>query len=215
MGIQLESSLLLPLPRVVKRAIDLFVAVIGGGVCLPLIGLIAALIKISSRGPVFYRQERMGYGNRRFHIVKFRTMIVDADKLLSQYLSSDPHLREEWERDSKIKNDPRITRVGRWLRRTSLDELPQIWNVIKGEMSLVGPRPIEDTDVLKYNGDFGLYAKVRPGITGLWQISGRSNTTFDHRVRLDAYYVRNWSPWFDLYVLARTFKVVLQQQGAC
>jgi lipopolysaccharide/colanic/teichoic acid biosynthesis glycosyltransferase len=123
-------------------------------------------------------------------------------------------LREEWERDHKLKQDPRVTRLGYWLRKTSLDELPQIWNVLCGEMSLVGPRPIVQAEIAKYRECFDLYVKVLPGITGLWQISGRNNTSYDERVHLDSYYIRNWSPWMDMYILARTIKVVLRCEGA-
>jgi len=213
----MKANLLLPLPRLVKRALDLTVVIVGGLLFLPLIMLIAALIKLTSPGPVFYRQQRIGYGGRRFQVWKYRTMVKDAEMILERHLATNPSARKEWERDSKLKNDPRITRVGHWLRKTSLDELPQIWNVLTGEMSLVGPRPIMNCEFLKYRSyqeGFQLYAKVLPGITGLWQVSGRSNTTYDKRVDLDTYYVRNWSPWLDLYILARTAKAVLRREGA-
>ncbi len=215
--IQMKANLLLPLPRLVKRALDLTVVIVGGLLSLPLIMLIAALIKLTSPGPVFYRQQRIGYGGRSFQVWKYRTMVKDAEIILERHLGTNASARTEWERDSKLKNDPRITRVGHWLRKTSLDELPQIWNVLTGEMSLVGPRPIMNCEFLKYRSyqeSFELYAKVLPGITGLWQVSGRSNTSYDKRVDLDTYYVRNWSPWLDLYILARTVKVVLRGEGA-
>jgi Undecaprenyl-phosphate galactose phosphotransferase WbaP len=217
LGIQLQSSLLLPLPRIIKRLIDLTIVITGGVFCLPLIACIAAVVKASSPGRVFYRQERIGHGGRRFSVVKFRTMVQNAEKVLDSYFEEHPDMREEWERDSKLKNDPRITPIGRWLRKTSLDELPQIWNVLVGEMSLVGPRPIMMCEFEKYSMNrqgFMLYSKVLPGITGLWQISGRSDTTYAERMDLDSYYVRNWSPWMDLFILFRTVKVVLFQSGA-
>ena len=213
-GIPMTNTLLLSVPRMVKTAMDYVLVVCGGLVCVPLVVAIAALIKFTSPGPVFYAQSRIGKGNRSFRAWKFRTMMVNADDVLQQYLDSDEALREEWERDHKLKNDPRVTSVGRWLRKTSLDELPQIWNVLRGEMSLVGPRPIVTAEISKYGDWFSLYEKVTPGITGLWQISGRNNTTYDMRVAFDSYYVLNWSPWLDLYILARTIKVVFRHEGA-
>ena len=200
--------------RCVKRGMDLSIAAVGGLLILPLIGLICSLIKITSTGPIFYSQRRLGFGARHFQAWKFRTMVVNADEVLQDHLDTNVQLREEWARDHKLKNDPRVTWVGRWLRKTSLDELPQIWNVVLGQMSLVGPRPIVDAEVEKYGETFERYRRVVPGITGLWQISGRNNTTYQERVDLDSYYVRNWSPWLDLYILIRTIKVVLLREGA-
>jgi lipopolysaccharide/colanic/teichoic acid biosynthesis glycosyltransferase len=137
-----------------------------------------------------------------------------SDALLFKYLQTHPAEREEWKRNHKLKDDPRITRVGRILRRTSLDELPQLWNVLRGDMSLVGPRPIVDAEIPKYGKDFLLYSQVTPGLTGMWQVSGRNQTTYEDRVQLDSYYVRNWSTWLDIYVLSRTFLIVLTGEGA-
>jgi len=197
-----------------KRIEDLAIVIAGGLCVLPLIAAIALLIRISSPGPVIYRQERIGRGGRRFRAWKFRTMVADADKRLEWYLARNPNMRKEWEMNHKLRNDPRVTRIGHWLRKTSLDELPQLWNVLLGEMSLVGPRPIVKAEINKYGESFDLYTRVLPGITGLWQISGRNNTTYAERVHLDSYYVRNWSPWLDTYILARTVKVVLRGEGA-
>jgi lipopolysaccharide/colanic/teichoic acid biosynthesis glycosyltransferase len=141
-------------------------------------------------------------------------MQVNADELLRKALAEDGALREEWLRHRKLRRDPRITRVGRFLRKMSLDELPQLWNVLRGEMSLVGPRPIVQEEVAAYGQNFSLYCRVTPGLTGLWQVSGRNAVSLHDRVRLDSYYVRNWSPWLDLHILARTAKVVLTGQGA-
>jgi lipopolysaccharide/colanic/teichoic acid biosynthesis glycosyltransferase len=141
-------------------------------------------------------------------------MVQNADQVLSEYLREHPILRQEWDWNQKLKDDPRITRVGRFLRRTSLDELPQFWNALKQEMSLVGPRPIVQEEIHRYGEDFQLYQMVKPGITGLWQVSGRNSLSYERRVSLDSYYVRNWSVWLDLYVLARTIKVVLKGDGA-
>lgn len=213
-AIRMTNTLLLPLPRLFKALIDYVLAILGGLLCLPLIAAIVLLIKLTSPGPALYAQRRIGKGNRLFSAWKFRTMVVNADEVLQQYLDSDPKLSEEWERDHKLKNDPRITTVGYWLRKTSLDELPQIWNVLRGEMSVVGPRPIVSAEIPKYGNWFELYERVTPGITGLWQISGRNNTTYDMRVAFDCYYILNWSLWLDLYILARTIKVVMRREGA-
>ena len=141
-------------------------------------------------------------------------MHTQAERRLDEYLSSDPHLSIEWERSQKLRDDPRVTRVGRILRKTSLDELPQLWNVLCGEMSLVGVRPIVDAERPKYGEVYELYKRIRPGITGFWQVNGRSNTTYPERVVMDAYYVRNWSIWLDLVILARTVRIVVRGHGA-
>ena len=163
---------------------------------------------------MLYRQRRLGKDGKSFDVFKFRTMRQDADEVLARYLEENPGLREEWEKDRKLKHDPRITRVGHFLRKSSLDELPQLLNVVRGEMSLVGPRPIVEDEIVKYGEVYADYCRVRPGITGLWQVSGRNNTTYEERVSLDRYYVTNWCIWMDLWILARTFPVVLTGYGA-
>ena len=175
---------------------------------------IIVLIKLDSPGPILYKHTRIGFGGRRFTAIKFRTMVKDADKQLADYLRQHPELRAEWNQFHKLRNDPRITRVGRWLRKPSLDELPQLLNVLRGEMSVIGPRPIVAEEVRHFGRTFPLYIKVKPGITGLWQVSGRSDTTYRERVCFDAYYVRNWSVWMDLYILGRTMVGVLCGRGA-
>jgi Undecaprenyl-phosphate galactose phosphotransferase WbaP len=214
LGLELRHNLLRPSSRVLKRLIDLLGFVLGGTVLLPLVAILAVLIKLDSKGPVFYAHGRLGKNGQKFRAWKFRTMVQDAEQVLRQSLATNLELRTEWEQDQKLKNDPRITRVGRWLRKTSLDELPQLWNVLKGEMSLVGPRPIVQAEVERYGDRFALYSKVLPGITGMWQVSGRNDTSYAERVALDTYYVRNWSPWLDFYLLARTVWAVLWSQGA-
>jgi len=213
-GIHLEQNLMLPLPRLTKRCMDLVASICGGIVALPLLLYLAVAVQMSSRGPIVFAHERIGINGRKFKAWKFRTMFQNANLVLEQYLEEHPELREEWERDHKLKSDPRVTKIGRFLRKTSLDELPQLWNVIRGDMSLVGPRPIVDAEVVKYGQYYGLYTMVKPGITGLWQVSGRNNTTYEERVQFDAYYVRNWSPWLDLYLLLRTIRIVLFARGA-
>jgi Undecaprenyl-phosphate galactose phosphotransferase WbaP len=213
-GILFKQGLLLPFPQFIKRAMDLSIGIIGGIVMAPVLLAFIVLIKLSSRGRVFYHQKRVGLNGRHFQAWKFRTMVADADSVLKEYLQTNPEFRQEWESNHKLKNDPRITAIGRFLRKTSLDELPQVWNVLRGEMSLVGPRPIVDAEIKKYDASFDLYTKVLPGISGLWQVSGRNDTTYKQRVELDAYYVRNWSPWMDLYILVKTIDVVLCRKGA-
>jgi Undecaprenyl-phosphate galactose phosphotransferase WbaP len=214
LGLEVRQQLLLPGPRLAKFLIDRLITLMGGLIVLPFIILIALLIRIDSPGPILYGQIRIGQNGESFKAWKFRSMVKNADRTLESYLDAHPELRESWERDHKLRNDPRITRVGRFLRQTSLDELPQLWNILRGEMSLVGPRPIVDEEIQRYGEKFGLYTKVTPGLTGLWQVSGRNNLTYEERVSLDAYYVRNWSVWLDLYILIRTVWVVISGEGA-
>ena len=197
-----------------KRVLDLFLILLLSPPILLLTAIIALLLKLESRDPVLYRQERIGLAGHRFYAWKFRTMFHDADAVLSRYLEQHPELREEWGRSHKLRNDPRVTWLGRLIRRTSLDELPQLWNVLKGEMSLVGPRPIVELETVRYGDYFGEYLQVLPGITGLWQVSGRNDLSYDERVALDVYYVRKWSIWLDMRIMAQTVGVVLQGKGA-
>ena len=213
-GLELRQQVLLPEYGLIKGIVDRVLTLAGGIVLLPLLLLIICWIKLDSRGPVFYGQARIGRHGRRFKAWKFRSMMVDADTMLEQYLARHPELREEWNRDHKLKKDPRVTRAGRFLRRTSLDELPQLWNVLRGEMSLVGPRPITAQEIEKYGGAFEIYKKVNGGITGLWQVSGRNDVSYDERVYYDQFYVRNWSVWLDCCILFRTIAVVLLSKGA-
>ncbi|MFZ0738885.1 MAG: undecaprenyl-phosphate galactose phosphotransferase WbaP [Candidatus Acidiferrales bacterium] len=212
--LQVQNGLLLRGPRIVKRLMDLLLSSALALIAAPVIGTLAILIKIDSPGPVFYGDRRIGRGALRFTAWKLRTMYVNAEEDLQKTLNDDPKLRAEWQRDHKLKHDPRMTRIGRFLRRSSFDELPQLWNVFCGEMSLVGPRPIGDQETMRYGEQFKLYCQVIPGLTGLWQVSGRNDLTYGERVELDTYYVRNWSPWLDIYVLAHTVRVVLTGQGA-
>ncbi len=182
-------------------------AVLGLG--SPVLLLLATLVRLSSPGPVFYVQRRVGRGYRRFGCIKFRTMRPDADRVLARVLSADPELKAEFERDFKLRQDPRITWIGRWLRRTSLDELPQFLNVLRGEMSVVGPRPIVDKELNRYGPYMDEVAAVRPGLTGLWQVSGRNNLSYKKRVKLDLAFSRCRSFSLDLAIILRTFGVLL------
>ena len=213
-GWEVRDRLLSRSNRLLKRSLDLALATLASPALILVVPVVAVLLKITSRGPVFFGGNRIGENGRRFKAWKFRTMVDDADRRLERDLAQNPHVRAEWERREKLHCDPRITRIGRWLRRTSLDELPQIWNVIRGEMSMVGPRPMLPDEVGKYESSYELYTRMRPGITGLWQVSGRNNTTYAERVRLVSFYVRNWSMWLDLYILSRTFGAVVTGHGA-
>jgi Undecaprenyl-phosphate galactose phosphotransferase WbaP len=214
LGLEVCQQAFVPEKQWPKRVLDLTLTIVGGILILPLIALIALWIKVSSAGPVFYSQRRIGRGGTEFRAWKFRSMVQNADEVLEEYLNKNPDLQEEWERDHKLRNDPRVTRAGQFLRRTSLDELPQLWNVLKGEMSLVGPRPIVQAEVSRYGVSFDLYTRVKSGLTGLWQVSGRNDTSYDERVDLDTFYVRNWSVWLDLCILFRTIGTVLLRKGA-
>jgi Undecaprenyl-phosphate galactose phosphotransferase WbaP len=214
LGLQVHQRLLATGPRIIKRAVDLCAVLAGTVFALPLAIAIAVAIKLTSPGPVFYRQTRLGSGGRSFTAWKFRSMVDHANAALDQCLNTDAALRHEWLQFQKLRDDPRITPVGRFLRHTSLDELPQLWNILRGQMSLVGPRPIVEEETSRYGDAYALYKKVRPGLTGLWQVSGRNHLSYEERVTLDTYYIRNWSPWLDLYILARTVAAVLLARGA-
>lgn len=214
MLLRLKNNLASPLNRWIKYTFDFICTLIGTVIISPLLLLIAAGIYFDSPGPVIFRHVRIGKNGREFGCYKFRTMCMDADKKLAELLANDAAARAEWERDFKLKNDPRVTKVGKFLRKTSLDELPQIFNVLKGEMSLVGPRPVVDKELEKYGEYLDDYLMVRPGITGMWQVNGRSDTTYEERVHMDSWYVRNWSIWIDIMLLWRTVKSVIKCEGA-
>jgi Undecaprenyl-phosphate galactose phosphotransferase WbaP len=214
LAVEIKQNLLDPWSQGLKRALDLVGTVFGGVLISPLVFVIAVLIQLDSPGPAFYGHQRVGAAGKHFLCWKFRTMHVNAERLLDEHLQGSPVLRAEWEENQKLRDDPRVTRVGRFLRHTSLDELPQLWNVLRGEMSLTGPRPIVDAEVQKYGKVYELYKRIRPGMSGLWQVGGRSDTSYAERVEMDAYYVRNWSVWLDLIILARTVKCVVLGRGA-
>lgn len=196
-----------------KRVFDVVGALLLGLVFSPLIVVIAVILRREG-GPVIYRHRRIGRDGRQFECLKFRSMIPNAERALRELLERQPELEAEWVRDHKLRNDPRITNIGRFLRRTSLDELPQIWNVIRGEMSLVGPRPVVREELMRYGRSLPVYLSAKPGITGLWQVTGRNDTNYRRRVALDTYYVRRRSFLLDLYILIKTTRVVLGGDGA-
>ena len=200
-------------PRLIKRGFDLVTTMGLLLLCLPIFAMLALVIR-KDGGPVFFAHQRVGQRQAPFRCLKFRTMVPNAKAVLDHLLRTDPAAREEWARDFKLKNDPRITPIGRFLRKYSLDELPQLWNVLKGEMSLVGPRPIVEDELARYGEDVEYYLETKPGMTGLWQISGRNDTGYAERVYLDAWYAKNWSLWMDVVLLFKTVRVVLRNDGA-
>ncbi len=200
--------------RIVKRMLDVLVVLLISPLLLLVMALIATAVRLSSPGPIFFSHRRIRGHGVFFSMWKFRTMCVNSAEVLENYLAAHPDARAEWRRTHKLQNDPRVTWVGAFLRRTSLDELPQIWNVLTGSMSLVGPRPIVAAEVEKYGEFFADYCSVKPGLTGLWQVSGRSQVTYPERVQLDRKYAREWTLSGDLHILFRTFTSVVNQDGA-
>jgi Undecaprenyl-phosphate galactose phosphotransferase WbaP len=213
-GYGVRNVALRPGAQFVKRAVDVAGALLALLVLAPVLIGIALLIRMDAPGAVLYRQERMGQDGRIITILKFRTMYEDADQMLASILSADPALRREYDRYHKLQDDPRVTRIGKLLRCYSLDELPQIVNVLRGDMSLVGPRAYMPSELDEMSGLARAVLQCPPGITGLWQVSGRNRLSFADRVHLDVHYLQNWSPWLDLYLLVRTGPVVLSGEGA-
>lgn len=211
--IHLQNNLDRPIFQAVKRVFDLVTASLSLLVLSPLMLVLAVLVKRDG-GPAFFGHTRIGQNGQPFKCYKFRSMVVNSQEVLAELLASSAEARAEWEKDFKLKNDPRVSRIGDILRRTSLDELPQLWNVIKGEMSLVGPRPVVKAELERYGEDVSYYLEAKPGVTGLWQVSGRNDVDYDTRVYLDAWYVKNWSLWTDISILFKTVGVVLGRDGA-
>ena len=214
LGIETSNKLRLFWNLAIKRFIDLFVVILGGILLLPFLLLTALLIKINSRGPVLYKQKRLGRNGEYFNAYKFRSMVIDAEQQLQKILDTDPASKKDWEDNHKLHKDPRITSIGGIMRRTSIDEFPQMINILKGEMSLVGPRPIVDDEVKKYGEDFNRIFSIKPGLTGLWQVSGRSDINYHDRIAYDTYYLQSWSVWLDLWIIFKTFGVMLFGRGA-
>ena len=194
--------------KIIKTIFDLFFSSIFLIIGLPFFLIIALLIKLSSRGPIFYLQERIGKNKKTFNCIKFRTMHPEAEDILENLITNNEKLRKEFEETHKLKNDPRITNIGKFLRKTSLDEIPQFLNVIKMEMSIIGPRPIVKKEIQKYGESYNKVISIKPGITGLWQVSGRNNLSYKRRVILDCLYVDTISPLLDLRIIIRTFGVI-------
>jgi Undecaprenyl-phosphate galactose phosphotransferase WbaP len=200
--------------RLFKWMFDCICSLSGLIVVMPLFLVISLFLYVDSPGPIIFAHKRVGAKGESFPCYKFRTMVMNSQEALIAHLAKHPEARREWERDFKLKDDPRITKVGQFLRKTSLDELPQFFNVIKGEMSLVGPRPIVTAEIERYGEYINDYYLVRPGITGMWQVNGRNDVDYPERVKLDSWYVRNWSMWLDIVILMKTIKVVVAKKGA-
>ncbi|MBD2298977.1 sugar transferase [Nostoc sp. FACHB-190] len=197
----------------VKRLFDIGFSLSVLILFFPLYLILALLIAFSSEGPIFYVQERVGKNYRRFNCIKFRTMVSNADEMLVQMMETSPQLRQEFESSFKLKHDPRITTIGKFLRITSLDEFPQFWNVLKGDMSVVGPRPLVAEELPKYGHHIGQVLTIRPGITGLWQVSGRNDIPYPRRVQIDLHYVKFRNFWLDLWIILKTINVVIMPKN--
>jgi Undecaprenyl-phosphate galactose phosphotransferase WbaP len=208
-----RNNLAQPMARVVKIVFDYCVALVSLVILAPLLLAMAILVKLDG-GPAFFAHTRVGAGGRKFKCLKFRSMVTNSAEVLQHVLSTDPAAAAEWAETQKLQADPRITPIGRVLRKTSLDELPQLFNVLRLEMSIVGPRPIVGAEVPKYGEDIAYYYETRPGLTGLWQVSGRTGTSYEQRVQLDTWYVKNWTIWHDLAIMAKTVPAVLKRKGA-
>ena len=214
LGIDTSNKFNLSWNKGIKRLMDIIPVVLGGLFILPFLLIVALLVKLTSPGPVLYKQKRLGCNGKHFFAYKFRTMANDAEERLQRLLETDSEIRKEWEENHKLHDDPRITSLGKFLRRTSIDEFPQLLNILKGDMSLVGPRPIVDEEIEKYGDDYARVFSIKPGLTGLWQVSGRSDSNYLDRVSYDIYYLQSWSIWLDLWIIFKTFGVVLMGKGA-
>ena len=202
-----------PPPWQVIRIVDVIVAATALLFLTPLMLAVAALVMLQDGGPPLFAQERIGRGARIFRCYKFRSMVMDSQARLTDLLAKDPEIKMEWERDRKLRLDPRITFIGQFLRKSSIDELPQLFNILRGEMSVVGPRPIVRDEIQKYGRFFRYYTKVTPGLTGLWQVSGRNDIDYDRRVSIDVLYVRKRSLIFNIYIMVKTIPAVLARRG--
>ena len=212
--LNLRNNLSRSYNRVFKRIFDLTLTIFGTVLIMPLLIAISLAVAWENHGKIIFSHKRIGMHGKKFFCYKFQTMVPDAEEKLREYLKDNPDAQKEWNETFKLTNDPRVTKFGNFLRRTSLDELPQLWNVIRGEMSLVGPRPIVEEEISRYGENIREYYMVLPGITGMWQVSGRSDTTYSERVAMDTWYVRNWSVWIDIMYLFKTVKAVLTEKGA-
>ena len=197
-----------------KRILDILIVLFFSPLWIPIMIILAFLTKITSKGPVFYGHKRIGKNHKEIKCWKFRSMCTNSQEILEQILATDPIRRAEWEKDRKFLDDPRVTKFGKILRKTSLDELPQIFNILKGDMSLVGPRPVTEPELIKYGKYQDYVLSVLPGLSGMWQISGRSDTGYEERISFDSYYIQNWSIWLDIWILLKTVWVVISGKGA-
>ncbi len=209
-----HQSVFPPTGGIAKRAFDVSAACLGLIFLSPLFLMVMLLVKLSDWGPIFYGHRRIGHNGQEFRCLKFRTMVTNGDKVLQEYLHNNPKAMEEWRATRKLQDDPRVTAVGAVLRKLSLDELPQLFNIIRGEMSVVGPRPVVRDELEMYENAAVYYLQSRPGLTGLWQISGRNDVSYATRVAFDTHYVENWSLVRDVVIIARTIPAVCAQRGS-
>ncbi|MBW6425259.1 sugar transferase [Rhizobium sp. XQZ8] len=209
-----QAEIALPTGGLVKRSFDITSAALALLLFSPLFLMIAALVKFSDKGPIFYGHSRIGHNGRIFKCLKFRTMAVNGDEILRNFLRDNPQAAEEWKATRKLKFDPRVTVIGTVLRKLSLDELPQLFNIIRGEMSVVGPRPVVDEELNLYDSFAGFYLKTRPGLTGLWQISGRNDVSYETRIAFDTQYVQNWTLIGDVMIIVKTIPAVCLARGS-
>ena len=202
--------------KIIKRLIDIIAGLIGTVVLIPvsLLIFVFRLFMKKERGPVFYTQERIGKNGKHFRLFKYRTMIVGADEILEQYLNDNPEAKKEFDANQKLRNDPRITKFGNFLRKTSIDEIPQFVNVLFGQMSVIGPRPVVDREIELFGESMPVVTKMKPGITGYWAVNGRSDTTYDERVAMERYYVEHYTLWLDLKIFFKTIKTIFEGKGA-
>ena len=198
----------------IKRLMDICIIIFFSPIWIPVFIILAIITKLTSKGPVFYCHKRVGKNGKSISCLKFRSMCINSQEILKEILETDPVRRAEWEKDRKFTDDPRITKWGKFLRKTSLDELPQLLNIIAGQMSLTGPRPVTEPELVKYGSYKDYVLSVTPGLSGMWQISGRSDTSYEERIALDSYYIQNWSIWLDIWILIKTVYVVLLGKGA-
>lgn len=213
-GFSSTHNLRIPFYRILKRCIDIFIILLFCPILIPLFLILMILVKCTSKGPIFYGHKRVGKNGKEFKCWKFRTMVYNSQEILEQILATDPVRAAEWEAERKFKDDPRITKFGKFLRKTSLDELPQIINILVGQMSLVGPRPVTKPELEKYGIHKNFVLSVLPGLTGMWQVNGRSETSYEERIYFDTFYIQNWSIWLDLWILIKTIYVVIKGKGA-
>jgi exopolysaccharide production protein ExoY len=209
-----EAPLAFPTGGLAKRSFDITAALAALVFFSPILLLIMALVKASSKGSIFYGHRRIGHNGRPFHCLKFRTMVANGDEVLRDYLRSNPSAAEEWKATRKLRDDPRVTTVGTVLRKLSLDELPQLINILRGDMSVVGPRPVVDEELSLYDTQAVYYLRTRPGLTGLWQISGRNDVSYESRIAFDTHYVQNWSLVQDVLIIAKTIPAVCLSRGS-
>ncbi|WP_286800288.1 sugar transferase [Oceanicaulis sp. UBA2681] len=200
--------------RASKRVLDISLALAGLIILSPVLITVAALVRLQDKGPSIFTHTRIGQNGKPFKCYKFRSMVMDAPERLERVLATDPEASAEWARAQKLRKDPRITKFGGFLRRSSLDELPQLLNILRGEMSIVGPRPIVMDEVRRYGSQFEAYKAVRPGVTGLWQVSGRNDLSYDERVEMDARYAREWTMLGDIWIIIKTIPAVILSRGA-